>query len=329
MELGLCPPGSRSPLHWTAGWHCWRVVRRQRLLVVLVRPLRARTLAVHSRAFGRALSPSSAAQLVTGDAFVIAGAAADKIPGLVFLGGSALFMVFYIASLYLQGAYPAELMALRAEPNTTGQLVCLYLAVLWSPFLPLAMRRFLTALATLRPSPKIKFVSMSIALLILLIVRFLVLCTYNSAFTIGALRGDYATVQVVLTIGILLSLFVTLLPSCSAEFAAPFFAVTSRRGKASIGGVVVALLAGTLVGAVVSLPSNPSTYAVETDGLPLGRKVRVLTYNVHLGFDRAGQKNWVAIVDEVRGLNADIICLQETGTVPFHHSSEDDYWYST
>lgn len=282
MELGLCPPGSRSPLHWTAGWHCWRVVRRQRLLVVLVRPLRARTLAVHSRAFGRALSPSSAAQLVTGDAFVIAGAAADKIPGLVFFGGSALFMVFYIASLYLQGAYPAELMALRAEPNTTGQLVCLYLAVLWSPFLPLAMRRFLTALATLRPSPKIKFVSMSIALLILLIVRFLVLCTYNSAFTIGALRGDYATVQVVLAIGILLSLFVTLLPSCSAEFAAPFFAVTSRRGKASVGGVVVALLAGTLVGAVVSLPSNPSTYAVETDGLPLGRKVRVLTYNVHL-----------------------------------------------
>ena len=252
-----------------------------------------------------------------------------------YLGWSISFIVALLQNLPL----PAEKESTERLAVTGDAFVWLYMAVLLSPALPLAFRQLLHALvAALPPSSTLHFRAAAGALVTshfaLFVLRFLVLCSYNAPFTLQFLKNMYWATQLLLVLAAGLPLGLSLIDAAAAAqqtsdpFQSPLLAgvltTPLRRRVAATVQLLVPLILVT-VGLALGQPRNPLDYGASPSAMPAahGGRVRVVTYNVHLGYGRDGVRNRAAMADEIRALEADLICLQETSTIPFHHASED------
>ena len=271
------------------------------------------------------------------------GLIGDSSPSVMvtvgYLGWSIFFIVAHLQNLPL----PAEKESTERLAATGDVFVWLYMVVLLSPALPLAFRQLLHALvATLPPSSTLSLRAAAGALVAshfaLFVLRFLVLCSYNASFTLPFLKNMYWVTQLLLVLAAGLPLGLSLLDTAAtaqqtsdplqSPLHASVLTTPLRRGVAATVLLLVPLILVS-VGLALGQPRNPLGYSASASELPAapGGRVRVATFNIHLGYGRDGERNRAAMADEIRALEVDLICLQESSTVAFHHASEDVLGY--
>jgi endonuclease/exonuclease/phosphatase family metal-dependent hydrolase len=201
--------------------------------------------------------------------------------------------------------YPLREPAEPAWHGVTIWATLLLAPVLFADFVVLA-----AALLARRPSPRALAGAFGLSSLMLLLLIFAHVFTtiYDYIPVVGPIFRDHFWLVAPLPgFAILLALLVTRDPGVGA----------AELGRVSWALPLLALLfgGGVVLVETVRTPARPEA--------PAGQTLRVLTYNVQQGYDRAGQRAYEEQLAVLREANADIIGLQETDAARIANGNDD------
>ena len=188
--------------------------------------------------------------------------------------------------------------ALAEPPVTLWHHVPLILTLLSFPVILLDFVLFARELIAVRPSSRALGAGFAVAALFLLIMIFAQVFTtvYDYIPVVGPFFRDKFWL-VFLLAGIGLTLPVLLVGKRAGEFK------TDRILPGAVLLIGLATLGGALLAASRPVPAPEHKTSL-----------RILTYNVQQGYSEAGIKNFDGQLDLIRGVNADVIGLQESDT---------------
>ncbi len=236
----------------------------------------------------------------------------EKKPLIVFLTSkniliwNCLFVLALVATILMhQMNFPSESSAypLFAPSVTKLHYVPLIFTLLLFPIILIDFILFSGEIAARQPTSRIVGGSLTLASFFILLMIFAQIFTsvYDYIPFVGAFFRDKFWF-VFLSAGIALTLPVLLIKQNSFNYK---YSLSKLQISTSFPVIILLISFITITGALLSSP-NPIPQQN-------GRKsLKILTYNIQQGYDINGLKNHVGQLDLIRGINADVIGLQET-----------------
>lgn len=274
---------------------------------------------VMARWTGISLAPilgALAAALVVFALLARAGGPLARVSRPVLIVWNALFILLLVlAILPHQVSLPPVRELYPIDPPEASPLAALSLVLmlLASPVLFLDFRLFAAQIAGARPSMRQLGGGFAAAALFLLVMVFLHVFTtiYDYAPVVGPLfRDRFWLVHLLAGLGVFLPLLAARREALPAEGsgmpAALVWVMTS-----------LALLTGAAYLLTRADPSLP----------PASAELRVMTYNIQQGFDKAGNQNLEGQLAVIRSIGPDILGLQESDTARLANGNADAVRY--
>jgi len=246
----------------------------------------------------------------------------------VFFSGCFMFAVLFILSwffvLFPSLSYDAE-NAVQREWNSTQIFFAVFMLVLTPVFFAnISLAEYL--LYYLQPSIRSLALGFSIANLIVL--AFL---AHSAVFIVPSLTPEkYSLLKYCI---VLLSLALTpiLVRSIQCLFYPKWICSRLRTLRYEpkellLTSVLLFVLLILNVVFLIRMGSNAMHKADETISLEangLNPPLRVMTYNIQMGFDRRGEMNWEELVDIIKAEDPDILGLQESATYELRKGNAD------
>jgi endonuclease/exonuclease/phosphatase family metal-dependent hydrolase len=224
-------------------------------------------------------------------------------------------LVFTIASHQIsfpseQSGYPVD-----ASPTSTVAHISLYLMLALSPVIMVDFAMLIEELVRSKPTPRQMGGCFLLGSLYLISIVFanIFTITYDYIPVIGPLFRDMLWLVFMIP-GLAMVLSILFTNRNSSEFS------YAPRVKGIIIGLMGFICAGTIVGVVI----NDSHPAIQT-----GEKASaaILTYNILVGRNVAGIRNYDGQLAKIRDIDADIIGLQESGTARIAGGNSDAVRY--
>ncbi|HEY52610.1 MAG TPA: hypothetical protein G4N94_04055 [Caldilineae bacterium] len=241
---------------------------------------------------------------------------------LIVLIWNALFVVALVLTVYAyQVAFPSDPTAypLTLAPTPWFAHIPLFLTLILFPVILLDFTLLSEEIVVHRPSLKGLGIGFTLASLYLLVMIFahVFTTTYDYIPVVGPFFRDKFWL-VHLVAGVVLFLTMLLAYRRINELPLPRF---NRQVAVAFAGFVAGVAVVAVLGALL-VNANPRTATP-------GDSLKILTYNIQQGYSADGQKNFDGQLALLRGIDADIIGLQETDTARIAGGNSDVVRYFT
>lgn len=233
---------------------------------------------------------------------------------------NALYLIFTVFTTYYQ--QPVEPIQRTSGP----QAASLYLAVAFSPSLIFSFASLVHCMLKHNASPRLIAGAFTVANFSALLLIFCLVFTYNygEIEEAGVWRDKYWQVLLLICLGAIVFVGPT---SATIYTWAEKMAPISYRRLLIMMGIVVGLgfvAQGSGLGGWT--PQNPPDFKFSPKG-GNGTGIRVMVYNVHIGFNRRGDADWNSMADEIVAAQPDVLILAESETARLEAGGGDIVWF--